>query len=167
MPTDVSYQLLGPSSGETAENLFEDCSNKQEALQRMQALLSEWLRMENLVVLTGSGCSIDCGGKTMSNLEKSVLKSVKKITKLSEEGLKLIEERLNENTAKVACTKTGFEQWLSYLVNSIYLDQEPASPVDSLKWKGADFKADDISMLVKYISKAIYAECALTWGCPR
>ena len=52
------YQLLGPSGGEKAEDLLEQCQNNQEAIQRLQALLSEWLRMENLVVLTAAGCTL-------------------------------------------------------------------------------------------------------------
>ncbi len=172
MKVDTKYQLLGPSGEQNAKNLLEDCSDNQEAVQRLQALLSEWLRMENLVVLTAAGCSIDCGGKTMPNLEKAVLNTVKEITELPEEVLNIIEKRLKDNedlseglasdTVKAEWTKTGFEQWLSYLVNSVYLVQESSSPVNSLKWKDSTCSVNNISNLINYISKAIYAECALT-----
>ena len=159
----MQYQLLGPSSDQNANDLLKDCTDNQEALQRMQALLSEWLRMENLVVLTAAGCSIDCGGKTMPSLEKSVLKAVKKVTGLPEGAISIIEERLKDNNdEKVAWAKTGFEQWLSYLVNSVYLTQEVSSPVSSLEWKNSTCGVEDIRNLISYISKAIYAECALT-----
>lgn len=154
---DIKYQLLGPSN-----NLLEDCADNQEALQRMQALLSEWLRMENLVVLTAAGCSIDCGGKTMPDLEKSILNAVKKVPDLSKSAISIIEERLKNDTAKAEWVKTGFEQWLSYLVNSVYLAQETSSPVASLTWKESTCSVENISDLISYISKAIYAECALT-----
>lgn len=169
---DIKYQLLGPSSEQNAENLLEDCADNQEALQRMQALLSEWLRMENLVVLTAAGCSIGCGGKTMPALEQAVLNAVKEITELPEGASRIIEERLKDNDdeienlmpgmAKAEWAKTGFEQWLSYLVNSVYLAQEASSPVDSLRWKESDCSVEDVNSLIIYISKAIYAECALT-----
>lgn len=172
MADSIKYQLLGPSSDQNADNLLKDCADNQEALQRMQALLSEWLRMENLVVLTAAGCSIDCGGKTMPSLEKSVLNAVKMITNLPAGAISIIEERLKDNndevedlmsgTAKAAWAKTGFEQWLSYLVNSVYLAQETSSPVESLKWKESTSNVEDISQLISHISKAIYAECALT-----
>ncbi|MGO8557860.1 hypothetical protein ACC724_40055, partial [Rhizobium ruizarguesonis] len=46
---------------------------KKDGRQRLQALISEWLRIENLVVLAGSGGSVSSGGKTMDTLEKAVL----------------------------------------------------------------------------------------------
>lgn len=159
---EKKYQLLGPLGEDKAENLLDDCADNYEAIQRLQALLSEWLRMENLVVLTAAGCSIDCGGKTMPSLERAVLGAVKNISELPEESLKIIEERLKENGDKAKWEKTGFEQWLSYLVNSIYLVQENTSPVESLKWKNSSSNINEISALINYIAKAIYAECALT-----
>ena len=156
------YQLLGPSDNQGTKNLLKDYdSNTEKATQRLQALLSEWLRMENLVILTGSGCSINCGGKTMSELEKVVLDTVQNNEDMSKEALEIIKERLKDGNGKKEWAKTGFEQWLSYLVNSVYLVQETSSPVESLIWEDADCKIQDISKLINYISKAIYAECAL------
>lgn len=166
---DKKYQLLGPSGGEKAEDFLSSCHDNQEAIQRLQALLSEWLRMENLVVLTAAGCSIDCGGKTMAGLEEAVLTSAKEISVtltngnggLSEDIKKLIDERLKKGD-KSEWAKTGFEQWLSYLANAVYLATKTHSPIDSLTWKDSSVSIADIQNLVSYISKAIYAECALT-----
>ena len=54
--TPGDYQLIGPSEDGTVSNLLEALAAK-ESRQRLQALISEWLRMENLVVLTGAGGS--------------------------------------------------------------------------------------------------------------
>ena len=165
------YQLLGPSGGERAEDLLDACQGNQEAIQRLQALLSQWLRMENLVVLTAAGCSVGaCSGKTMIDLEKAVLESVKQIPAtleddnagLSDDVKTLINERLKDDSDKSEWAKTGFEQWLSYLVNAVYLATKTNSPIESLTWKGSSINIDEVERLIRYISKAIYAECALT-----
>ena len=157
MDIEINYKLLGVSNNQTEDNLLEDCENNQEAIQRMQALLSEWLRMENLVVLTAAGCSTDCGGKTMSRLEESVFDTIKKLSdkNLPKKATKFIEKRYEDN-------ENSFEQWLSYLVNSVHLVEEQSSPIDSIHWKDVDCNIEDVKSLIDNISKAIYAECALT-----
>jgi hypothetical protein len=69
------YRLIGPSEDGTVSDLLEGLGPK-DSRQRLQALISEWLRMENLVVLTGSGGSVSLGGKTMDTLEDAVLQTV-------------------------------------------------------------------------------------------
>ena len=161
---NTKYQLLGPSSGQESENLLEGCADEEAAIQRLQALLSEWLRMENLVVLTGAGCSVSCGGKTMLSLEKAVLNAVKNVSNMTQGTIQIMNERLkdDEKDEKAEWAKTGFEQWLSYLVNSVYLAEEQSSPIDFLRWKGVNSRVEHIKRLITYVSKAIYAECALT-----
>ncbi len=156
----TKYQLLVPHDVHKDEDLLKGFSD-EEAVQRLQALLSEWLRMENLVVLTAAGCSVACGGKTMGDLEKAVLEAVKKIGNLPKVSLQIIEQRIRYNN-KGKEPKVEFEQWLSYLVNSVHLANKEGSPVKSLRWKNARGDPKDIKKLIDYISKAIYAECALT-----
>jgi hypothetical protein len=48
------YCLKGQSDNGQVEDLLKD-KNDQESRQRLQALIAEWLRMENLVVLTAAG----------------------------------------------------------------------------------------------------------------
>lgn len=166
----INYKLLGVPSGQESDkdssNFLSDCLTEQEAIQRLQALLSEWLRMENLVVLTAAGCSLACRGKTMNCLEEAVLNTVEKIPDIStnKELVKVIQERhkKNDDPSKANWAKASFEQWLSYLVNSVHLAKEDSSPVKALEWKGVACKIADVEKLVGYISKAIYAECALT-----
>ncbi len=182
MKEKTKYQLRGSFDSGQVDDLLAGEDDKQSR-QRLQALIAEWLRMENLVVLTAAGCSVSCGGKIMNNLEKAVLEAVQKIPAtlgdgtpgLSDEAKKLIDERLKENKkpdngteeqpageGKADWAKTGFEEWLSYLVNGVFLGQEAKSPIQTLTWKGATVAVDEIDRLVGFIAKAIYAECALT-----
>ncbi len=159
---ETKYQLLGPHDVEKGSNLLDGCTDNAAAIQRLQALLSEWLRMENLVVLTAAGCSVadGWGGKTMGDLEKAVLNTVKEVSALSNGAKKVIEERLASNTAEVS--NITFEKWLSYLVNFVHLARNSPFSVEFLEWKHPACCTDDIEELINYISKAIYAECALT-----
>lgn len=167
---NTKYQLLGPSDSAQVDDLLKNLKG-QESRQRLQALIGEWLRMENLVVLTAAGCSVDCGGKTMGDLERSVLEAVKQIPitlengkpGLSNEVKKLVEERLKKagDPSKANWAKIGFEEWLSYLVNAVFLGKKENSPIDSLQWKNANLGIGDIDNLVSFLAKAIYAECAL------
>lgn len=45
------YQLIGQTEDGSAGDLLQDLDQKAGRI-RLQALISEWLRMENLVVLT-------------------------------------------------------------------------------------------------------------------
>jgi hypothetical protein len=169
MATDKKkyYCLRGPSDNGQVEDLLQNKDDK-ESRQRLQALIAEWLRMENLVVLTAAGCSVSCGGKTMTDLEKAVLETVKEIPEkigtdpgLSETAKAILKERLKPYNDRKLWAKSGFEEWLSYLVNAVYLATEKKSPINSVTWKDGTIDIDDVGRLIGYITKAIYAECAL------
>src|SRR6476620_5029093 len=90
------YSLIGPTINGQGDDLLKDKPD-QESRIRLQALISEWLRMENLVVLTAAGCSIDFGGKLMGgydSLEKAVLEAVNEIRDLPEGAKTIIAERI-------------------------------------------------------------------------
>lgn len=72
----TQYRLIGPSDSGEVGDLLDNLSGK-DAKHRLQALIAEWLRMENLVVLSGAGTSVTSGGKTMANLERDVLETIK------------------------------------------------------------------------------------------
>jgi hypothetical protein len=74
------YKLLAPVSAGQTENLVVE-KTPEEGQRRIQALLADWLRMENVVVLTAAGCSVGAGGRLMAgkpetNLECLVLEAV-------------------------------------------------------------------------------------------
>jgi hypothetical protein len=153
------YQLIGPSEDGKISDLLAGQTAK-EARQRLQALISEWLRMENLVVLTGAGTSKSSGGKLMANLEDSVLETVRNITGVSAAATAIIDQRLAPPAEGER--KIGFEDWLSYLVNARHLAQTPGSPFAEVKWKGGNAATgEDLDWLVTRIGRAIFLYCAL------
>ncbi|MBY6240072.1 SIR2 family protein [Methylosinus sp. Sm6] len=154
------YQLISPvSAGESADLLAG--KSKEDGLRRIQALLADWLRMENVVVLTAAGCSVGAGGRLMTgpsvnNLECLVLEAV--------ESCPLTDEA----KAVIAWKKTNhfgsgnFEEWLGYVFNASSLSSSNKSPIKAVYWK------DDVLLtatgekeLRRLIEKAIFAECAL------
>ena len=154
----TSYRLIGPSDSGEVSDLLADRSAK-DAKHRLQALIAEWLRMENLVVLSGAGTSVTSGGKIMANLEAAVLETVMATKDLPAGAAAVIKARQEEDEK----TRAGFEDWLSFLVNASYLGTAPGSPFDGVNWKGtADPSQADLSALTERIGKAIFAECALS-----
>jgi hypothetical protein len=159
--TSTEYQLIGPSDdGKINDLLFG--MNARDSRQRLQALIAEWLRMENLVVLAGAGTSVSAGGKTMANLENEVLGTIKAMPGLSPNIGTVLDER-----RAVAPTngtkKIGFENWLSYLVNASFIASAPASPFSGVQWRGAASPTQkELSSFISNIGGAIFAECALT-----
>lgn len=152
------YQLIGPSDSGEVSDLLVDLSEK-DAKHRLQALIAEWLRMENLVVLSGAGTSVSCGGKIMTNLERTVLEAVEATNGFPAGAAAVIKARKEEDGK----TRAGFEDWLSFLVNASHLGAAPGSPFSGVKWKGTvDPSQADLSTLTARIGKAIFAECALS-----
>ena len=152
------YQLVGPSDSGEVSDLLADLGEK-ESRHRLQALIAEWLRMENLVVLTGAGTSVSSGGKTMDNLENTVLETVKAMEDLPVGAAAIIEARQNQKEEE----KIGFEDWLSFLVNAHHLGAAPCSLFDGIRWNlTTEPSQDDLSSLIDRIGKAIFAECALS-----
>lgn len=158
----TKYQLIGPSESGEVSDLLADKMNGKEARHRLQALIAEWLRMENLVVLTGAGTSVTSGGKTIAALEKEVLETIKQIDALPPQVskanvIKVIEERQSP------AAKLGFEDWLSYLVNAVHLGNTATSPFKGVTWNGTiNPTQSDLAWLVDQIGKSIFAECSLS-----
>lgn len=155
------YQLIGPSEDGKINDILATL-NAKDSRQRLQALIAEWLRMENLVVLTGAGTSVSAGGKTMENLERAVLSTVKALPKIPVSVGAVIDARLMP-PATAAIPRLGFEEWLSYLVNANFIGSTPSSPFSGVQWKGILAPPQsELFWLVDRIGKAIFAECALT-----
>lgn len=153
------YQLIGPSDDGAVDNLLQ-ALNAKDARQRLQALIAEWLRMENLVVLAGAGTSVTSGGKTMPDLERAVLATIRLLPDLPENIATIIDAR----TAASADNKTriAFEDWLSYLVTAQFIGSAPSSPFSGVEWRALPNPTqEELSFFVTYIGKAIFPECAL------
>lgn len=115
-PEDFPYCLIG---GENGKNLLSKEENCSDGRRRLQALLAQWMRMENMVVLMGAGCSYAHGGLVMTALEKKVLGFLQDIYQ-SEQGknsnlLRVVRSRFSKESGP------GFELWLSYLSNIYHL----------------------------------------------
>ena len=136
-------------------------------MRRMQALLADWLRMENVVVLTAAGTWVGAGGRLMAgpasnNLECLVIDAVEHC-KLTEAAKALIRWKKANYFGK-----GKFEEWLSYLFNASGAVKSPHSPLKAVLWKSdsecpAQFALpeDDGKTLRSYIERAIFGECAL------
>ncbi len=152
------YQLIGlAEDGQTNDLLFG--KNAKESRQRLQALISEWLRMENLVVLTGAGTSVTSGGKIMDDLERATLETLRLLPD-APSGIKaIIDKRLAQIPQP---SKLKFEDWLSYIVNCHFIGSVPNSPFNGVQWKETNAPTQkDLSWFVKWIQSAIFLECAL------
>ena len=157
------YKLLQPTAnGKNDESDLIEGKDEEQGIQRIQALLADWLRMENVVVLTAAGCSVSEGGRLMAgpeknNLEHLVLNAVEQCN-ISEEEKAIIAER------KDSPNPSSFEEWLSYLFNVPNITEAKSSPVSRIYWKGGDnieLSQEKKKNIQKLISRAIYAECAL------
>ena len=173
MTEPTKYQLLSPVSAGESDDLLSGKSS-DDAHRRVQALLADWLRMENVVVLAAAGCSVSAGGRLMAgpkenNLECLVLDAIKN-TGLTQNAQSIVEFRTGKWSANLGEGPVGFEEWLSQLFNVPSLTESTHSPIEDVvwKWNQSDIDLDSLSLtdselktLCTNIERAIYAECAL------
>ena len=156
------YQLIGPADDGKISDLLAGKTAKEDR-QRLQALIAEWLRMENLVVLAGAGTSVSSGGKTMNTLERATLEALKVLPKAPSSMGAVIDARLAAVAPGAKPPRLGFEDWLSYLVNGHFIGSMLNSPFVGVQWKGtATPTRAEPAWFVEKIRVAIFAECALT-----
>jgi hypothetical protein len=165
--TDIcKYKLLSPKSAGESEDLVAEKS-VEEGQRRIQALLADWLRMENVVVLTAAGCSVGAGGRLMtgpagSNLECLVLDAVEECA-ISADARALISWKRKNDFGK-----GNFEDWLSYLFNASGITKSVHSPIKAVTWKGEvpttgggtkdpELSEADAEALRGYISKRLFS----------
>ncbi len=173
MTEQSKYQLLSPVSAGESEDLLAG-KPPEDALRRIQALLADWFRMENVIVLTAAGCSVGAGGRLMAgpktnNLECLVIDAVEKC-KLPQKAVSIMRHRKETWPTEEDGGPFGFEDWLSYLFNASGLTNPDSSPIKAVIWKDGvptDRKSSliladsDLAELHKLLEKAIFAECAL------
>ena len=150
------YKLLA-ASGDLLKDLSET-----KARDRIQALLSNWLRIENMVVLVGAGCSVSQGGPILAELQKHVLDTLcnlgADLTSLGK-SLGLVETQQKNATQ-------DFEAWLSSIATAEHILRAPDSPFKSvsasIKGKEARLEPDELSSLLSTISRTIASRCSLS-----
>ncbi|MFG1179368.1 SIR2 family protein [Xanthobacter versatilis] len=163
-PVPIEYQLIGLTEDGNAGDLLLGLDQKQGRV-RLQALISEWLRMENLVVLTGSGTSVSAGGKTMANLETAVFETIEALPDVPASIGPIIKARrdavwlanfIDEPTL-------GFEAWLSFVANALVIGQSKDAPFSGVTWPSTPAPSfDDLQWFVNHLRMSIFAECALS-----
>jgi hypothetical protein len=156
-PTE--YQLIGLAEGGEIGNLLAGLDQKEGRI-RLQALISEWLRMENLVVLTGAGTSVSAGGKTMHDLEFAVFETIEALSDIPESIKAIIAAR---KLSVMLGDTIGFEAWLSFVANALFIASNPHAPFATVDWKSSPAPSQsDLQWLVDRLRMAIFAECALS-----
>lgn len=159
----TEYQLIGITEDGGFGDLLSGLDQKQGRV-RLQALISEWLRMENLVVLTGSGTSVSAGGKTMANLETAVFATIEALPDIPASILPIIEARKTAvQNADLLGEAIGFEAWLSFVANARVVAETSAAPFSAVTWPSTPAPSvSDLSWFVDRLRMAIFAECALS-----
>lgn len=163
MPDPIEYQLIGLAEDGGIGDLLAGLDQKQGRI-RLQALISEWLRMENLVVLTGSGTSVSAGGKTMANLEAAVFDAIQAMTDLPPSIAQIVQlRRINTEHADLIGEPIGFEAWLSFIANALVVGESSGAPFTAVAWPSNPAPtAAELRWFVDRLRMAIFAECALS-----
>lgn len=159
----TDYQLIGLAEDGRVGDLLVGLDQKQGRI-RLQALISEWLRMENLVVLTGSGTSVSAGGKTMANLETAIFDTIEAMTDIPASVAPILKARRdNVLLADVLGAPIGFETWLSFVANALVIADNHGGPFGSVVWPSTPVPTKaDLKWFVDRLRMAIFAECALS-----
>ncbi len=162
-PQQIDYQLIGLVDGGGIGDLLAGLDQKQGRV-RLQALISNWLRMENLVVLTGSGTSVSAGGKTMADLEGAVFEVIKRLPDLPASIIPILESRENNiEMADVFGDLIGFEAWLSFIANALIVADTSGGPFTAVAWSTTPTPSRaDLRWFVDRLRMAIFSECALS-----
>ncbi len=160
----IEYQLIGLTEDGDAGDLLLSFDQRQGRV-RLQALISEWLRMENLVVLTGSGTSVSAGGKTMANLETAVFDTIEALPDLPVSIAPIIKARKDAVIAADLLDEPtlGFEAWLSFIANALVVVESTDTPFSGVTWPATPAPSPaDLKWFVDRLRIAIFAECALS-----
>ncbi|HEY8007029.1 MAG TPA: SIR2 family protein [Methylocella sp.] len=158
------YQLIGLTEDGNAGDLLLSLDQKQGRV-RLQALISEWLRMENLVVLTGAGTSVSAGGKRMANLETAVFATIEAMADLPASIAPIIKARKDAVIAADLLDEPtlGFEAWLSFIANAFVVVESTDTPFSGVTWPATPAPSPaDLKWFVDRLRMAIFAECALS-----
>ncbi|WP_225708311.1 hypothetical protein [Bradyrhizobium cenepequi] len=160
----LEYQLIGLTESGDVGDILSALDQKQGRV-RLQALIAEWLRMDNLVVLTGSGTSVSSGGKTMANLETAVFATIEALPDLPAFIKPIIAARKTDVDYANMMDETviGFEGWLSFIANALVVTESTGAPFKGVTWPATPAPTiTELPWFVDRLRMAIFAECALS-----
>lgn len=158
------YHLIGVTEGGEIGDLLGDKDQKEGRI-RLQALIADWLRMENVVVLTGAGTSVSSGGMTMASLEKAVFDTISAFSETPASIPPIIKARRDAVTAAqlLGNAPLGFEAWLSFIANALVVTKSTGAPFSGVSWASTPAPSDtDLSWFMDRMRRSIFAECALS-----
>lgn len=155
-----AYALLG-SEGDLLSGL-----GLNDARTRIQELLSQWLQMENVVVLLGAGASVSRGGPVMSELEGDVLSQLSGLSEAwtpAKQFEPVLRQRLSESAEHGSAF--GFERWLSILSNVAAAAGGDGTPIDKIVLRGSeggvDLDREILAAAIEAIGHLIALRCSL------
>lgn len=168
-----TYKLLTKDDkGLLAE--FEKTSLKEN---RLRALLSQWLKMENVSVLMGSGCSLSHHGLLLSEMETEILSEIYKESDEADEAETEVsdaptEQTKSENPIKKLILhrrknseKQNFEEWLSTLTTTYHLISSKNNGVCSVTWKlcgqQVTITEQKLKTFLEKIQAEVFKKCTL------
>ena len=144
---------------------FEQTALKEN---RLRALLSQWLKMENVSVLMGSGCSLSHKGLLLSGMEEEILEKINKsldAKKESESPLKKLILQRKKNLKD-----QNFEEWLSTLATAYYLISTEHNGVSRVTWelggKPITITKEQLRIFLEKIQAQIFDKCTLQLPSP-
>lgn len=151
------YELRA-ASGDLLEGL-----GASAAIDRIRALLSDWLRIENMVVLLGAGCSVSRGGVVVAGLENHVLDTLVDLGgEVPALGtvLPLAQARKEKGDRAVS-----FETWLSSIATAEHALSASGALFETvgaaLGAERAQLTAAELSALMTAISRIVVTRCSL------
>jgi SIR2-like domain len=161
---EAPYKLFGPKGNDVLAEV-----KPAEKLLRIRALLAQWMRMENLVVLAASGCSCGeyIGGKTLRVLEESVIGVLQGRYDANKKDDLVLRRIVDARASQVGAEGAqSFESWLTHVSSTEHLLESAGSPINTISWQTAadgvvNLDAKTARRLLLDIEHAIYGFCAL------
>lgn len=167
------YQLLTKDNKDLLAE-FEKTSPKEN---RLRALLSQWLKMENVSVLMGSGCSLSHGGLLLSDMESQILNEIYKDVDETDGAAPKVSENPSEGTKsenpikslilhrRKNSKKQNFEEWLSTLTTTYHLISSKDNGVSSVTWglfgQQVTITEQQLNIFLEKIQEGVFKKCTL------
>lgn len=101
----------------------------------------------------------------MNNLETAVFATIEAMPDVPESIGPIIKARKDtvDSASRSGVPTLGFEAWLSFIANALFITEAAATPFSGLHWPTCPAPSTkDLLWFVKILRIAIFAECALT-----
>lgn len=156
-PSTSTYRLIGPR-----DDLLTD-KDADAIRERIQSLLAQWLRMENVTLLIGAGASKSQRGALITELEMFALNAMEKLCATDPlKSCACILESRKKALTPTRSTSITFEQWLSHLTNAAYILNAAETPISSVTVCGTTtISPSDFNAFLRVMAEVIFMRCSL------